>query len=186
MPLVSSTHAAYVVVAGTILIGMFFTRDDRRNIENILTNILSFAALLATIDFPTLVLVVLVAYIGLGVGVAIQKLRRYFFAFGSKTYGSLSLTLLLASDHVFGLRMSPGLGPFGVAPVDVSEIDLLLLANIGIVFAAIAVVVHFVSIVYFRVLNPTRTAAHGKKGVGSVLRAKLSSLWGSSRRRRRR
>lgn len=177
VPLLNATIAAYIAVVSSILIGMFFTRDDRRNLENILSNIASFAILLATVDFPILVLAVMATYLLAGAAVAWNKSRRWFFLFGAKSYGSFSLALLLAHDRRLGLRMSPGLGPYGLGPIDLRAIDLQLLGMVLLVALVIAVVAHGVGYVYFRTVKPTRSAKQaGRTRRGGVAKA-AEGLW---------
>jgi len=98
-PIINGMWAAYIGIVATILIGIFFTRDDKRNFENILSNLVSFALLLATIQFTWFILTFMIVYLLLGLIVAIQRVSKWFFLFGSKTYGPLSLMLLLVYDN---------------------------------------------------------------------------------------
>ena len=184
--------AAYTVVVGSIIIGMFFTADDRRNFENILTNILSFAVLIATVDFPFLMLMVMVVYLLLGVHVARRHLRKYYYLFGSKTYGPFSLVLLLATDRLFGLS-EEGLGKFraGSPGVDGSggaflSIDWHLnLVNLGTIFLAwvlVALLAHTISYLHFH-HSGDRGAAEKRKHNDEAVGASTLRAWARNRHR---
>lgn len=182
--------AAYTVVIGTILIGMFFTADDRRNFENILSNILSFAVLIATVDFPFLMLMAMVVYLLLGIHVAHRHLRKYYYLFGSKTYGPFSLVLLMATDHLFGLS-DQGLGKFraGSPGVDGSggafiSIDWNLnLVNLGTIFVAwvlVSLTAHAISYLHF---HHERGTAARRKQTDEASGAATLSAWVHHRHR---
>jgi len=109
MPLLDQSAAAYIAVVATIIIGIFFTKDDKRNFENIVSNIVSFVLLLATVDFPRMLLLGMSVYLIVGGAVAYYKIKDLFFLFGSKTYGSLSLMILLGSENRFGLTLPENL-----------------------------------------------------------------------------
>lgn len=56
---------------------------------------------MASVDLPTQMVWILAAYIVLGVICAWRLLRDWFFLFGAKTFGALSLTVALAvSDNL--------------------------------------------------------------------------------------
>jgi len=103
--LLSPTLAAYIAVIATILIGIYFTRDDKHNYENIVQNVVSFAVLLATITFTPLTLIFMIIYLLVGILITVKKMRNWFFIFGSKSYGSVALIMLLASEGRFGLYL---------------------------------------------------------------------------------
>jgi hypothetical protein len=56
-------------------------------------NIVTFIVALMTPDLDAYSLVILIAYIALGIASAVRRWERAYFLFGSKTYGSLMLAL---------------------------------------------------------------------------------------------
>jgi hypothetical protein len=168
-PIINGMWAAYIGIIATILIGIFFTRDDKRNFENILSNLVSFALLLATIQFTWLLLLFMVFYLLVGAIVAVEKLRNWFFLFGAKTYGPLALMVLLVYDN----RL-----PIGF---DLREIDFpvttAVLVRIGYIFIGwfmMSLLVNMVAYFYWRTPSPKKKEGKaGAKAKASGLKARL-------------
>lgn len=176
-PIINGMWVAYIGIVATIIIGIFFTRDDKRNFENILSNLVGFALLLATIQFTWLILSIMAVYLFLGLLVAIEKNRKWFFLFGSKTYGPLSLTLLLIYDN----RIPMG---FGLHEIDfpVTTAVLVRIGYVLLVWILISIIVNMVSYFYWRKSSPKK--ADKKSGAKSTgMMAKLAN-WSSSRKGR--
>lgn len=102
MPLIPLIHAAYVTVIATILIGIF-VEGRRAQLDNVLSNIISFSMLLATATMPLPVVLGMVTYLGLGILIVASKVKDLYLLFGAKTYGSISLGILIAENQFFGL-----------------------------------------------------------------------------------
>jgi len=186
-PIINGMWAAYLGIVATILIGIFFTRDDKRNFENILSNLVSFALLLATIQFTWLILLFMIVYLVLGFVVAIEKNRRWFFLFGSKTYGPLALVLLLIYDN----RLPVG---FSLSEIDfpVTNAVLVKVAYVLISWFLLSLLANAIGYLYWR--SPSRKKSDtkaDKKAKASSLMARLSNGLGigkgrSSTRKKRR
>jgi hypothetical protein len=102
MPLLPLIHAAYVTVIATILIGIF-VEGRRAQLDNVLSNIISFSMLLATATMPVPVVLGMVIYLGLGILLVAKKVKELYLLFGAKTYGSISMVILIAENQFFGL-----------------------------------------------------------------------------------
>jgi hypothetical protein len=102
MPLIPLIHAAYVTVIATIFIGIF-VEGRRAQLDNVLSNIISFSMLLATAEMPVPVVLGMVTYLGLGILIVARKVKDLYLLFGAKTYGSISLVILVAENQFFGL-----------------------------------------------------------------------------------
>jgi len=102
MPLIPLIHAAYVTVIATILIGIF-VEGRRAQLDNVLSNIISFSMILATASMPVPVVLGMVTYLGLGILIVARKVKDFYLLFGAKTYGSIALVILVAENQFFGL-----------------------------------------------------------------------------------
>jgi len=176
-PIINGMWAAYIGIVATILIGIFFTRDDKRNFENILSNLVSFALLLATIQFTWLILTFMIVYLLLGLFVAIERVSRWFFLFGSKTYGPLALMLLLVYDNRLPVGFSLHEIDFPVTGAVLVKVGYILLGWFLISLAA-----NLVGYLYWRKSSPKK--ADKKAGAkASGLIARLSDRTSSKKGR---
>jgi hypothetical protein len=171
-PVIDGMWAAYFGIVATILIGIFFTRDDKRNFENILSNLVSFALLLATIQFTWLLLLFMGFYLFAGMLVAVDKKTKWFFLFGSKTYGPLSLILLLVYDN----RLPVG---FQLHEIDF-PLTTIVLEKVGYIILfwfILSLSCHIVGYLYWRKPSPKKSSDKAaKKGKAKAsLKATLSS-----------
>lgn len=183
-PLLNALWAAYIAVVATILIGIFFTKDDKRNFENIVSNIVSFALLLATVQFTWLTLLIMGMYLLVGIIVAIEKMRKWFFLFGSKTYGTLALMILLVAEEsawtygngnpIFGFTLAQISLPLTWKMVE--YLGVLLLG--WLVFALVA---HTVGLWYWRTPEAKSSRSSGSD---TSLKAMLGG-WVSSKKGKR-
>lgn len=165
--------AAYFGIVATIVIGIFFTRDDKRNFENILSNLVSFALLLATIQFTWLVLLFMGVYLFVGMMIAVEKMSKWFFLFGSKTYGPLSLVLLLVYDNRLPLGFQLHEIDFPVTTLVLEKVGYIILC-----WFALSLACHIVGYLYWRKPSSKKSSDKGtKKGKAkaSSLKATLSS-----------
>jgi hypothetical protein len=153
-PMIDTTIAAYVGVIATILIGIFFTKDDKRNFENIVSNIVSFALLLATVEFTWLALIFMAVYLIAGIFVAVEKKRKYFFLFGSKTYGSIALMILLIYDGFFGFKLAEI-----EFPITVAKLEYLGIMVLG--WFILALIAHATGYFYWRKASPKKKSTDG-------------------------
>ena len=178
-PIINGMWAAYIGIIATILIGIFFTRDDKRNFENVLSNLVSFALLLATIQFTWLLLLFMVFYLLVGAIIAFEKLRRWFFLFGAKTYGPLALMLLLVYDN----RLPIG---FDLQEVDF-PVTTAVLVRIGYIFIGwfmMSLLANLVAYFYWRTPSPKKKEDKaGGKAKAAGLIARLSSRTSSKKSR---
>jgi hypothetical protein len=184
-PIINGMWAAYIGVIATILIGIFFTKDDKRNLENILSNLVSFCLLLGTIQFTWLILLFMGFYLFGGVIVAIEKMRKWFFLFGSKTYGSLSLVLLLIYDNRLPLGIKLHEIDFPVTAIVFEKIFYL----IGSWFI-LAIVAHIVGWLYWRRPSSKKSGSSSKggsksKGKAAEMKAALVNLMSSREQKKR-
>ena len=101
MALIPFIHAAYIAVVGTIFIGIF-VEGRKAQLDNVLSTIISFSLLLATANMPVQVVAGLVIYLGLGIFIVARKIKDLYLLFGAKTYGSISLVMLMAENQFFG------------------------------------------------------------------------------------
>ncbi|MEM2870259.1 MAG: hypothetical protein QW379_07575 [Thermoplasmata archaeon] len=105
MELIQPIHAAYASIIGTILIGIF-AEGAKAQLENVLSNIVSFILLLATTNMPDPVLLALSIYIGLGIFIVARKIKELYLLFGSKSYGAIGLVLLFAEGNHFWMSFN--------------------------------------------------------------------------------
>jgi|GEM_PF-4932157 len=181
-PVVNGMWAAYFGIVATILIGIFFTRDDKRNFENILSNLVSFALLLATIQFTWLVLLFMGFYLFVGMLIAVEKMSKWFFLFGSKTYGPLSLILLLVYDNRLPLGFQLNAIDFPVTSVVLENVGYIILC-----WFILSIACHIVGYLYWRKPSPKKSSGKGaKKGKAKAadLKARLNSRRKNKRARR--
>ncbi|MGQ9582390.1 MAG: hypothetical protein ACUVV6_02625 [Thermoplasmatota archaeon] len=144
MALIEPIHAAYAGIVGTILIGIF-AEGARAQLENVLSNMVSFILLLATTNMPEPVLLGLVVYIGLGAFIVARRIKDLYLLFGSKSYGAIGLVLLFAEQGLFGMSFGDQKG--------------LLIA-----FAVSLASVHVIGFVYERVRRrPKRGRRKGRR-----------------------
>ena len=101
MPLIPFIHAAYITVIGTILIGIF-VEGRQAQLDNVLSNIISFSMIMATASMPLTVVFGLLVYLALGIFIVARKVKDLFLLFGAKTYGSISLVILFSENQFFG------------------------------------------------------------------------------------
>ncbi|MEL9998864.1 MAG: hypothetical protein QXG55_00390 [Thermoplasmata archaeon] len=92
----ASIASAFVV----IIYGILYERR-RPSSTSILFNMMSFLVLLASINLPVIVFLVLLLYLLLGYLIIKIKAKSLYFAFGSKSFGSLMLVLILGSNGYF-------------------------------------------------------------------------------------
>lgn len=148
MPLLPFIQAAYITVIGTILIGIF-VEGRQAQLDNVLSNIISFSMLLATASMPIPVLLGLLIYLGLGILIVARKVKDLYLLFGAKTYGSISLVMLFAENQCFGL----------VPWVSFGDLRSLLFACM-----IVAIVVHIIGYFYtHRRRRGTGRRADGKR-----------------------
>jgi hypothetical protein len=172
-PVINGMWAAYFGIVATILIGIFFTRDDKRNFENILSNLVSFALLLATIQFTWLLLIFMGAYLLIGMLIAVDKKTKWFFLFGSKTYGPLSLILLLVYDNRLPVGFQLHEIDFPVTTIVLEKVGYIILC-----WFVLSIACHIVGYLYWRKPSSKKSSdKNAKKGKAkaSDLRARLSS-----------
>ena len=105
MPLLSQTYAAFAGVIVVIILGIVIERK-KVGWENVFGNVLSFIILLSTIDMKLILFLGLLGYLLLGIVIAYYKVSVAYPLFGFKTYGALSLVLLLASLGYWGLSLT--------------------------------------------------------------------------------
>ena len=166
-PVIDGMWAAYFGIVATILIGIFFTRDDKRNFENILSNLVSFALLLATIQFTWLVLLFMGFYLFAGMIVAFEKMSKWFVLFGSKTYGPLALVLLLVYDNRLPVGFQLHEIDFPVTTIVLEKVGYIILC-----WFTLSLACHIVGYLYWRKPSTKKSSDKGaKKG-----KAKASSL----------
>jgi hypothetical protein len=165
-PLLDPVWAAYIGVVATILIGIFFTKDDKRNFENIVSNIVSFALLLVAVQFTWFTLLIMSLYLIIGVIIAIEKVKKWFFLFGSKTYGPLALMILLASDGYFGFK-------FATLEFPITWVVLENMALILVGWAILASIAHAICYYYYKTPSAKRKK---KETAADALRARLQAL----------
>jgi predicted membrane protein len=133
MPLLSQNYAAIAGVLVIIIIGIVI--EKRRVVwENVFGNVLSFILVMTTVDMSYTLAVGFSAYLILGIIVAYCKVKSLYFLFGFKTYGALSLTVLLAAYSYWGLSIA------------VPTFDNLF-RFLG-VWALLAVVIHLIGFLY--------------------------------------
>ena len=168
-PLLNAIWAAYIGVVATILIGIFFTKDDKRNFENIVSNIVSFALLLATVQFTWFTLLIMGLYLVAGIIIAIEQVKKWFFLFGSKTYGTLALMVLLAADEraFFGFTLAQLEFP-------ITWIVLEHMAFILVGWVILASVAHATCYFYYRKPAPKKK----KSDTAADMKASLKALFG--------
>lgn len=130
MPLLSSTQAAFAAVLVILIIGIM-TEKNSVAWANVFGNVLSMIILLGIIELSMLMMAGLILYLALGLLAIYFKLKPLYTLFGYKTYGSLSLVILLASQEVFGLTLD----------TQTQESFQLFV----LYWAAIALVVHLIS-----------------------------------------
>jgi len=146
MPLIPFIHAAYITVIGTILIGIF-VEGRQAQLDNVLSNIISFSMLMATASMPLTVVFGLLVYLGLGILIVARNVKDLYLLFGAKTYGSISLVMLFAENQFFGY----------VPWVSFSDLRSMLLACLVAV-----IVVHIIG--YFYTHRAKRGAGGRAKG----------------------
>ncbi|MFP3255194.1 MAG: hypothetical protein RXP30_02015 [Thermoplasmata archaeon] len=83
-----------------VLYGIFYERRTPSS-TSILFNLMSFLVILASIDLPPLVFLFLLLYVLLGYIIVKIKIKSLYFIFGSKSFGSLMLVLILGSHSYF-------------------------------------------------------------------------------------
>jgi hypothetical protein len=166
-PVIDGMWAAYFGIVATIVIGIFFTRDDKRNFENILSNLVSFALLLATIQFTWLVLSFMGFYLLVGMLIAVEKKSKWFFLFGSKTYGPLALVLLLVYDNRLPVGFQLHEIDFPVTTIVLEKVGYILLC-----WFVLSISCHIVGYLYWKKPSSKKSSDKGaKKG-----KSKASSL----------
>jgi len=105
MAFIEPIIAAYAGAIATILIGIF-AEGDKAQIENVLSNLVSFFLLLATVSMTYQVLAGLSIYMILGIITVWRKITDLYLLFGSKTYGSIALVILFAENGLFWVSFS--------------------------------------------------------------------------------
>jgi hypothetical protein len=165
MPLIPLIQAAYITVIATILIGIF-VEGRRAQLDNVLSNIISFSMLLATATMPVPVLLGMVIYLGLGILIVGRKVKDLYLLFGAKTYGSISLVVLIAENQLFGFVPWISFG------------DLRSL--VGGCLVAVAVV-HLIGYFY----SNRRRRGTGRRTNGRKARTASHRMFGQKRHKRR-
>lgn len=136
MPFLSQTHVAFAGVIVIIIIGI--VAEKRKVVwESAFGNIMSFLLVLGSVDMGFFMAAGLLAYLVLGIFVIYYKAKPLYFLFGFKTYGALSLVLLLASGGYIGLSITA-----------TTTANLFRLLGI---WAAFAVAIHIIGFIYNRV-----------------------------------
>lgn len=100
MYFLNTFQAAVASALVVVLYGIFYERRTPSS-TSILFNIMSFMVLLASIDLPPLVFLFLLLYVLLGYVVVKIRAKSLYFIFGSKSFGSLMLVLVLGSHSYF-------------------------------------------------------------------------------------
>ncbi len=102
MIILTTQQAAIASAIVVILYGILY--EKRVTYTSILFNIMSFLVLLAGTNLPLSVFLVLLGYTIIGYVVAKLKIKTIFPFFGSKSFGSLMLVIVLGSSGlIFGI-----------------------------------------------------------------------------------
>jgi hypothetical protein len=135
MPLLNATYAAFAGVIVIIIIGIVV---EKKKVvwENVFGNIMSFLLVIGTVDMSRLLLIGFAIYLLVGIGVAYYKVKQAYFLFGFKTYGSLSLVILLASFNSMGLSATAN-----------TVGNLVQIVTLWIVFT---IIVHIIGFLYHK------------------------------------
>ncbi len=133
MPLLNSFQAA---LGGVLVILIYGIVVEKHYVSRatVFYNILSFLLLLASIDIPWLLFILLLVYLLLGMIVMRLHVKQLFPLFGARTYGALALVLILE-----GNKFIPGLGGR-----DFWEMILILI----LYWAVTALLVHLLGYLY--------------------------------------
>lgn len=99
MQFLTSGEAAVASSLVTIYYGILYER--KISATSILFNAMSFFVLLASVNLPISVFLMLLSYTAAGFIVVKMKLRRAFYFFSTKAFGSLMLVLVLGSKGYF-------------------------------------------------------------------------------------
>jgi len=105
MAFIEPIVAAYAGAVATILIGIF-AEGDKAQLENVLSNLVSFFLLLATVNMTYQVLAGLSIYMILGIIIVWRKIKDLYLLFGAKTYGAIALVILFAENGLFWISFS--------------------------------------------------------------------------------
>lgn len=102
MQFLTSGEAAIASSLVTIYYGIVYER--KISATSILFNAMSFFVILASVDLPVSVFLVLLSYTAAGFIVVKLKLKRIFTLFSTKSFGSLMFVLILGSrGYFFGI-----------------------------------------------------------------------------------
>lgn len=135
MPLLNQTYVAFLGVIVIIILGIVV---EKKKVvwENVFGNIMSFILVMASIDMSIFLTIGFLVYLILGIAAVYYKANRFYFLFGFKTYGALSMTLLLAAEGYFGMS---------VVTTTMNSIVRFLA-----VWVALAVVINIIGFIYSR------------------------------------
>jgi hypothetical protein len=101
MPLLNPLEESGVIALIAIAYGMRWERHYTAWIS-VVMNVVFTVVLLSSTDLPPQMDWIVGVYIALGIICAWRTLRKYFFLFGEKTFGALSLTVTLTQANLLG------------------------------------------------------------------------------------
>lgn len=135
MPLLDQAYVAFLGVVIIVIIGIV-TEKKKVVWENAFSNTLTFILVLSSVDMGWYITVGMLAYLIIGIIVTLKKVKPAYFLFGFKTYGALSLALLLGSYGYLGLNiMTPTMDG---------------LVRLCMLWAVLAVLINLVGFLYWK------------------------------------